>query len=140
MALKASELRVGDVHRSEICHNLSRTQIVMYAGASGDYNPLHTDEIYSKEVRGNKTVIAHGMLSMGMTGRMLTDYVGDGRLTQYGARFTAMVLPGDTLTASAIVTAVREELGEQFVDLKISTTNQDGIEVIKGKASARLDP
>ena len=59
--------------------DLKRTQIVQYAGASGDYNPLHTDEIFTKEVAGYPSVFAHGMLTMGMTGRLLTDTVGDGR-------------------------------------------------------------
>ena len=80
------------------------------------------------------------MLSMGMTGRMLTNYVGDGRLTKYGVRFTSQVFPGDTLVAKATVTAIREENGEHIVDLDVSTSNEEGIEVVKGSASARVDP
>ena len=82
MALKASELKVGDTYTERLVEDLKRTQIVQYAGASGDYNPLHTDEIFTTKVAGYPSVFAHGMLSMGMTGRMLTNYVGDGRLTQ----------------------------------------------------------
>lgn len=140
MALKASELKVGDTYSEEVCNNLSRTQIVMYAGTSGDYNPLHSDEIFTKEIAGYPSVFAHGMLSMGMTGRMLTNYVGDGRLTYYGVRFTAQVFPGATLTAKATVTDIRDEGGEKIADLEVSTTDAEGTEVIKGKASARLDP
>jgi acyl dehydratase len=139
MALKASNLKVGDTYAEEVCRNLSRTQIVQYAGASGDYNPLHSDEIYSKEVAGYPSVFAHGMLSMGMTGRMLTNYVGDGRLKAFGVRFTSQVFPGATLTARATVTAIREEGGEKIVDLDVSTTNEEGVEVVKGTASARVD-
>ena len=84
MSLKASELKVGDTYSEEVCKNLSRTQIVQYAGASGDYNPLHSDEIFTTQIAGYPSVFAHGMLSMGMTGKMLTNYVGDGRLTKYG--------------------------------------------------------
>ena len=68
--------------------DLTRTQIVQYAGASGDYNPLHSDEVFAREVAGYPGVFAHGMLTMGMTGRLLTDWVGDGRLahaTAYGS-------------------------------------------------------
>ncbi|MBT4493243.1 MAG: acyl dehydratase [Gammaproteobacteria bacterium] len=140
MTLKASELKVGDTYEEEVCNNLSRTQIVMYAGTSGDYNPLHSDEIFTKEVAGYPSVFAHGMLSMGMTGKMVTNYVGDGRLTYYGVRFTAQVWPGDTLTAKATVTDIREEDGEQIADIEVSTVNDEGTEVIKGKASAKLDP
>ena len=93
MTLRASELQVGDTYSEEVCRNLSRTQIVQYAGASGDYNPLHSDEIFTTQIAGYPSVFAHGMLSMGMTGRMLTNYVGDGRLTAYGVRFTSQVFP-----------------------------------------------
>lgn len=140
MALKASNIKVGDTYSEEVCNNLSRTQIVMYAGSSGDYNPLHSDEVFATQVAGYPSVFAHGMLSMGMTGRMLTNYVGDGRLTYYGVRFTAQVFPGATLTARATVTDIREVDGDRIADLEVSTTDEEGTEVIKGKASARLDP
>lgn len=77
MALSASQLKVGDTHEEKVVENLTRTQIVQYAGASGDYNPIHTDEVYTTQVAGYPSVFAHGMLSMGMTGIMLTNYVGD---------------------------------------------------------------
>ena len=107
MALSASKLAVGDATELVLVDDLTRTQIVQYAGASGDYNPLHTDEVFAKEVAGYPTVFAHGMLTMGMTGRVLTDWVGDGRLLSYGVRFVKQVWPGDTLTARAEVTAVQ---------------------------------
>ena len=135
MALNASELNVGDTHTERIVEDLKRTQIVMYAGASGDYNPVHTDEVFTKEVAGYPSVFAHGMLTMGMTGKMLTNYVGDGRLTEYGVRFTSQVFPGDTLDATATVTAV----GHGIVELEVSTVNQSGAEVLKGSAKARVD-
>ena len=103
MTLKASELKIGDSYQEEICNNLSRTQIVMYAGTSGDYNPLHSDEIFTTEIAGYPSVFAHGMLTMGMTVKMLTNYVGDGELTYYGVRFTSQVWPGDTLTAIGVL-------------------------------------
>jgi acyl dehydratase len=120
--------------------NLTRTQIVQYAGASGDYNPIHTDEVYTTKVAGYPSVFAHGMLTMGMTGKMLTNYVGDGRLSTFGVRFTKQVWPGDSLTATATVEAIREEDGKHFVDLRLSTVNQNGEEVLSGTASARIDP
>ena len=139
MTLKASELNVGDVRTEVLVDDLTRTQIVMYAGASGDYNPLHTDDLFTKEVAGYPGVFAHGMLTMGMTGRLLTDWVGDGQLTNFGVRFVNQVWPGDTLTGTAEVTAIREEGGEHFVDLKVTTTNQNDVPVVTGTASARVD-
>ena len=138
MTLLLEEIKIGDSYQEEVCENLSRTQIVMYAGSSGDYNPLHTDEIYTKEIAGYPSVFAHGMLAMGMTGKMLTNFVGDGNLTYYGVRFTAQVFPGATLTSKATIADIREENGTKIADLEISTVDQDGVEVIKGKASAKI--
>ena len=135
MALNASDLNVGDTYSENLVENLTRTQIVQYAGASGDYNPLHTDEIFTTKVAGYPTVFAHGMLTMGMTGRMLTNYVGDGRLTKYGVRFTNQVWPGDSLNSTATV----EEVADSLVKLKVETTNQDGKVVLSGYAEARVD-
>ena len=135
MALKASDINIGDTFEERLVEDLKRTQIVMYAGASGDYNPIHTDEVFTKAVAGYPSVFAHGMLTMGMTGKLLTNVVGDGRLTEYGARFTSQVFPGDTLDAKATVTA----LGDGIVELTVSTTNQNGVEVLKGTAKARVD-
>lgn len=135
MALSAAKLKVGDVHTARLVEDLKRTQIVQYAGASGDYNPLHTDEIFTTKVAGYPSVFAHGMLTMGMTGKMLTDYVGDTRLTKYGVRFTSQVWPGDTLDATATVT----EVGDGVVKFDVSTKNQDGVEVLSGYAEARID-
>jgi len=139
MPLRATDLAVGDEHRAVVVDNLSRTQVVQYAGASGDYDPLHSDELFATKVAGYPTVFAHGMLTMGMTGRMLTDWVGDGRLTRYGVRFVKQVWPGDTLTARATVEAIREEGGERLVDLALTTVNQDGEPVLTGSATARID-
>ena len=139
MALKASDLGVGTTHSATLVEDLKRTQIVQYAGASGDYNPLHTDEIFTTEVAGYPSVFAHGMLTMGMTGRMLTDYVGDGRLKSFGVRFTAQVWPGDDLTGTAEVEGVEEIDGEQVVRLKVETRNQDDAVVLSGYATARVD-
>jgi acyl dehydratase len=138
-------LRVGDAQpghtvTATLVENLTRTQIVQYAGASGDYNPIHTDERYATEVGGYPSVFAHGMLTMGLAGRLLTDYVGDGRLTQFGARFVAQVWPGDTLTGTCEVEALGDEGGEPVAELRVTVTNQHGRPVLTGTARARLDP
>jgi acyl dehydratase len=135
MALSASNLNAGDTYTESLVEDLKRTQIVMYAGASGDYNPVHTDEKFTKELAGYPSVFAHGMLTMGMTGTMLTNYVGDGRLTKFGVRFTSQVWPGDSLNATATV----EDVADGIVNLKVETTNQDGTVVLSGYAAARVD-
>jgi acyl dehydratase len=140
MALQASKVSVGDRREEVLVDDLTRTQIVQYAGASGDYNPLHTDEIFATKVAGYPSVFAHGMLTMGITGRILTDWVGDGRLLRYGVRFVKQVWPGDTLTATAEITAVRDDDGTPVADLKVETRNQGGDVVLSGTATARLDP
>ena len=139
MALSAKDLNPGDEHSEVVVDNLSRTQLVMYSGASGDYNPLHTDEVYTTEVAGYPSVFAHGMLTMGLTGKMLTYYVGDGRLTKFGVRFTNQVWPGDTLTATAVVTEIRQEGDDRLVEMDVKTTNQDGTAVVSGYATAKVD-
>jgi acyl dehydratase len=140
MALSASNIKVGDTRSEVVLDNITRTQIVMYAGASGDYNPLHSDEVYVTQVAGYPTVFAHGMLSMGATGKVLTDWVGNGRLTKYGVRFVNQVWPGDSLTATATVEGIREEDGRHFADFSVVTVNQDGQPVVTGSASALIDP
>ena len=139
MALNMSNLKPGDEHSEMVIDNLSRTQLVMYSGASGDYNPLNKDDVYTKEVAGYPGVFAHGMLTMGLTGKMLTNYVGDGRLTKFGVRFTNQVWPGDSLTSTATVTDLRVEDGQALVDLEVKTTNQDGTTVVSGYATAKVD-
>jgi acyl dehydratase len=140
MALSASQLKVGDTRTELLVENLSRTQIVQYAGSSGDYNPLHSDELYVTKMAGYPTVFAHGMLTMGMTGRILTDWVGDGRLLSYGARFEKQVWPGDTLTATATVESIEESEDGPVASFTIVTVNDAGDRVLSGTAKARLEP
>jgi acyl dehydratase len=140
MGLRAGELEVGQTFAAVVADDLKRTQIVQYAGASGDYNPLHTDEVFATKVAGFPGVFAHGMLTMALTGKALTDWVGDGRLRTFGVRFRGQVWPGDTLTTTVTVRALDEVEGEPVADLDVVTTNQAGDAVLSGSASARLDP
>lgn len=141
MVLRASDLAVGQTFEETVVENLTRTQIVQYAGASGDYNPLHSDEVYTTEVAGYPSVFAHGMLTMGMTGRMLTDYVGVDHLVAFGGRFSSQVWPGDTLTSRATVRELGAPgpQGSVLVELDVVTVNGEGVEVFKGQATARAD-
>jgi acyl dehydratase len=128
-----AELRAGAIEQV-LVEDLKRTQIVQYAGASGDFNPLHTDEIYAVQVAGFGSVFAHGMLTMALTGRLLTDVVGIENLLRFGGRFRAQVWPGDSLTARL------ELVGENpdgTLELAMRTVNQDGVEVFAATATAR---
>ena len=139
MKLKASQIKVGDTFEDVLVKDLKRTQLVMYSGTSGDYNPLHSDDLYCREVAGYPGVFAHGMLTMGMTGRVVTDRFGAENVKKYGVRFTNQVWPGDDLMAKAVIEAIRQEKGETLVDLGITTTNQKGDVVLTGTATARVE-
>ena len=72
--------KVGDKHEAVVIEKVSRTHITKYAGASGDFNPLHHDDTAAQGLAGYPSVFAHGMLSMGLTGTMVTDWLGKGAL------------------------------------------------------------
>ena len=127
-------LKVGDTHEAVVIEKVARTHIVKYAGASGDFNPLHHDDTAAQGMGGYPSVFAHGMLSMGLTGRMLTDWLGPVALKKYGVRFTKQVWPGDTLTAKGEVTAIEGGVAT----IKVVTTNQNGESVVEGEAVAAI--
>jgi len=133
-----AELEVGASREAVVVESLTRTQIVQYAAGSGDFNPIHHDERFATGVAGYPSVFAHGMLTMGLTGRLLTDWLGDGVLRSFGVRFVRQVWPGDTLTARGTVTRVEAEGGEATVEIELVTTNQKGEPVVTGTATAVL--
>ena len=134
----AGEIRVGEEREELVVEGLTRTQIVQYAGASGDFNPIHHDEPFATKAAGYPSVFAHGMLTMGLTGRLLTDWLGDGVLRSFGVRFVRQVWPGDTLTARGRVVAVEEQASGCLATIEIATRNQKGEEVVAGTATALL--
>ena len=132
--LKYDDVAVGDEAPS-LTHELTRTDMVMYAGASGDFNPMHSDEV-SAQAAGLPSVFGHGMLSMGILGKAITDYVGIGNLKNYNVRFTKQTWPGEKLTTKVVVAGKREEEGQRYVDLEVSLANQDGEVKVSGAAIA----
>ena len=136
--LRAGELSIGQAFETRLVEDLKRTQIVQYAGASGDYNPLHTDEPYATEIAGYPSVIAHGMLTMGMTGQAIAGLFGAENVLTFGVRFTAQVSPGDTLTMHATIDKISEQEDGPVAELSVSTRNTEGTEVVSGYAQARL--
>jgi acyl dehydratase len=129
-----SNVTAGQTVETVLVEDLKRTTIVQYAGASGDYNPLHSDELFTTKVAGYPSVFAHGMLTMGMTGRLVTDLVGAANVTSFGGRFTSQVFPGDTLTGKVVVDTV----DGGTVEMTVTTTNQDGVVVFSGKATGKV--
>jgi acyl dehydratase len=132
--LKYDDVQVGDT-APVVTHTLTRTDLVMYAGASGDFNPMHTDEVAAKAA-GLPSVFGHGMFSMGLLGKALTDYVGVGNLKRYQVRFTKQTWPDEVLSTAITVTGKREENGQKLIDLECSLANADGEVKVAGSAVA----
>ncbi len=128
-------LSVGDAAPPLVVDPLTRTNFVRYAGASGDFNPMHHDDTVATSV-GNPSVFGHGMLTAGLMARVVKDWFGPEAMRRFQVRFAKQVWPGDTLTCTATVTAKRDEGGEHLVDLSCAVTNQDGVEVLSGTATA----
>ena len=135
-AIQFDAVSVGE-ERSEEFPPLTRTMFVKYAGASGDFNPMHHDDTIATQV-GNPSVFGHGMLTMGLAARVVKDWFGPEAMRRFQVRFAKQVWPGDVLTCTAVVTGKREENGEQLVDVDIRVANQDGVESVTGAATAAV--
>lgn len=135
-AVHFEDLHVGDA-APVLTHRLTRTDLVRYAGASGDYNPMHHDEVKATAA-GQPSVFGHGMFSMGLLGTAITDFVGVGTLTRYSVRFSRQTWPDEELSTSVVVAAKRQEGGRNLVDLQVSLANADGEVKVVGEATAAL--
>lgn len=134
-----NQVDVGTQIPSVVKPPMSRVQIAKYAGASGDFNPLHVDEMYATQKAKMKSVIAHGMLSMGFLGHLLTEWVGSPLpVRSLDVRFQNSVYPGDVITLSGQVTAKREEGDLAVLTCQVQAANQDGVVVTSGVAEVAL--
>jgi len=113
-------LKVGDEIPAMIFPPVSRHTLALYCGASGDHNPIHVDIDFAKS-SGLDDVIAHGMLSAGYLGRMLTNWVPQSAIRNWKNRFTAMTLIGDSVTCSGKIVEKFEKDGEKFIRLELQT-------------------
>ena len=120
-----------------VIDGLTRTDLVRYAGASGDFNPIHHDEEFAK-MAGNPTVFGHGMLTAGFVAKCLTDFVGPESLRRYKVRFATRVWPGDTITCRGKVTRKYVEGGESRIDGEVVALRQTGEAAVTGSFSAAL--
>lgn len=129
---------LGDSIELVVSEEVTRTQIVQFAGASGDFSVLHVDEPAAR-AQGQPGVMAHGMLTMGLSSRVLTEWFGPDALRTLDARFTSPVWPGDRLTSTAVVTAVDHVGALTIVRLSLTTRNASGATVLAGQASVAID-
>ena len=128
--LKYDEISEGD-EAPVVSHELTRTDLVKYAGASGDFNPMHSDEVAAQKA-GLPSVFGHGMFSMGFLGRAITDWAGAGNLKNYTVRFTKQTWPGETLSTKIVVTGKEETAEGKVITAEISLVNQDGESKLTG--------
>jgi acyl dehydratase len=118
-----------------LTHVLTRTDLVAYAGASGDFNPMHHDEV-AAVAAGQPSVFGHGMFSMGLLGTAITDYVGIGNVRRFQVRFSRQTWPDEKLSSKIVVTGKRAEGTEHLIDLDVRLRNADGEEKVVGEATA----
>ncbi len=114
---------------------LTRTDFVRFAGANGDFNPNHHDEIYAIRAGFDK-IFAPGMLQGGYLARLISEWVGPGALRTLRIRFSAQAWPGDMVICRAKVTRRFEEADERRVEIEAEAVNQHGDALIKGNAIA----
>ena len=130
-------LRLGEELPALAKAPIDRVQLSRYAGASGDFNPVHVDETFAKAL-GMPSVYAPGMLVMGFLGHLLSDWARGAQLRRYSVKFSKIVWPGDTVICKGRVTDRYGEGGRYFADLELWAENQKGELVLKGQASIQM--
>src|SRR5438270_4270662 len=135
--LYAEEVNVGDALPALTKEPVTHLQLVRYAGASGDFNPLHTDPKIG-EMIGTGGIIAHGMLIMGFVGQMLSDYVGPLALRKFGVRFKGMTHLDDVITCTGTITEKYDSDGEARIAGKVQAADQNGDVKVTGTFVAAL--
>jgi acyl dehydratase len=133
MSLAYDAVAVGDELRPLALPPLTRTTLALYAGASGDHNPMHIDIDFARAA-GMPDVFAHGMLSMAWLGRMLTEWVPQRDLREFSVRFTAMTHVGERIVCTGRVVQKLERDGERLVRVSIATANEAGEVKLSGEA------
>lgn len=130
------DVEVGDT-APVLSHVLTRADLVEYAGASGDFNPMHTDEVAAQEA-GMRGVFGHGMLSAGLLATALTNWAGIGRVVRYRVRFVKQAWPGEQFETEIRVTGKRNDGARNLVDIECNLANADGEVKVAGDATVEL--
>ncbi|MBI4307230.1 MAG: dehydratase [Chloroflexi bacterium] len=132
------DVQVGQEIPSLVKHPTTR-QLVQYAGASGDFNPIHYDKDFAQQSQGLSSVILHGALKNAFLGQLVTDWVGEGgALKKLSVQYRGMDVPGDTLTCRGKVANKYAKDGQHYVDLEIWLENGKGQATTPGKATVVL--
>jgi acyl dehydratase len=131
------DVKVGDELPPLVKGPIQQIQLTRYAGASGDFNPIHQDDEFARAA-GMGGVFAHGMLSMGFVGQLVTDWAGAGQVRKLGVRFAGLVRLKDTITCRGRVLARSSKDDVNLVDLEVWAENDKGDKVLTGKATVAL--
>ena len=131
------DMHVGYTLPSLVKPPITHLQLVRYAGASGDFNPLHTDAQVGEKL-GFGGVIAHGMLIMGFTGQMLSDFIGPEVLRSLDVRFKGMTHLGDIITCTGVITEIDDAKGKGRISGTVQATDQTGNVKLTGTFTAVL--
>jgi acyl dehydratase len=127
------EIQVGAAIPELQLAPISRYTLALYAGASGDHNPIHIDSDFAKKA-GMPDVFAHGMLSMAYLGRMLTNWQPQAKLRKFGNRFVAITQLQEVITCSGKVVEIIEQQGETLARCEIHATKATGEQTLVGEA------
>jgi len=131
--LRFDQIDVGDT-APVLAHTLTRGDLVEYAGASGDFNPMHTDDVAARDA-GMPSVFGHGMFSAGLLATALTNWAGVGSLVRYKVRFVKQTWPGERFETRISVTCKRVEDRKTLVDVECSLSNDAGEVKVSGEAT-----
>jgi acyl dehydratase len=131
------DVQVGEEIPPLVKPPMTHLRLVRYAGASGDFNPLHTDPKVGEEI-GTGGIIAHGMLIMGFVGQLLSDYAGPNALRKFGVRFKGMTHLNDEITCTGTITEKYEADGEGRIAGKVQAVDQNGDVKVAGTFIAVL--
>ena len=135
--LRFDDIHIGDTLLPLTLAPINRTTLALFAGASGDHNPIHIDIDYARAA-GESDVFAHGMLSMAYLGRLLTQWVDQRQVRSFSVRFVGITHLGDQVICSGKVVEKLEVDGERRVRLEIQTENQTGQRKVFGDAVVAL--
>jgi acyl dehydratase len=133
MAITFQDVEVGDELPPLVLPPVDRTTLALFAGASGDHNPIHIDLDVARRF-GMPDVFAHGMLGMAWVGRMVSGWTSQAQLREFGARFLGITHLGNVITCRGRVVEKLEVDGESRVRIEVQSANQFGETKIAGEA------